>query len=319
MVETRKAHELDIVELAEDLPKYGFKRGERATVISAFDDPHEAYDLEFIDESGNSEFAYSVRPEQIVNLSDAAREAFEQGIRFVKEGKPIDAERSFHQAIELNPVYIVTLHNFVMSFWDSKDWQMMISALRMVLRLDTGYEENGNTLATYARNNLAVAYQNYGVQLGSNGDTHQAVICFRQALGVAPTEETICLIRRNIAKAYTSLGVQAYENGDYELSTEFMHEACVADLNPDTRHNLRVSYLNLAKFYMTKQETKLVKAVLEYAVDTGLSIPGWQEYLTAIDNKELPEEIIKSLKIDEEFISASPMSLTPQQGFQPAA
>lgn len=74
MLVTRKAQELDVVELTEDLPKYGLKRGERGTVIGAFNKPDEAYDLEFVDASGESKFAYSVRPDQIVTVcGDAGR------------------------------------------------------------------------------------------------------------------------------------------------------------------------------------------------------------------------------------------------------
>ena len=70
MIKTRKAQELDIVELTEDLPQYGVKKGEQGVVITVFDEPDEAYDLEFVDESGtSSRFAYSVKPEQIINIA----------------------------------------------------------------------------------------------------------------------------------------------------------------------------------------------------------------------------------------------------------
>ena len=46
MIETeRRAHELDIVELTEDLPEFGLRRGERGTAVEAFDHPEEAYVL----------------------------------------------------------------------------------------------------------------------------------------------------------------------------------------------------------------------------------------------------------------------------------
>ena len=45
MIETRKAQELDVVELTEDLPEYGLKKGERGAVVVAFDQPDEAYML----------------------------------------------------------------------------------------------------------------------------------------------------------------------------------------------------------------------------------------------------------------------------------
>ena len=61
----RKVQELDVVELTEDLPEFGLKKGEIGAVVVAFDNPDEAYDLEFVDESGKSRFAYAVKPNQI--------------------------------------------------------------------------------------------------------------------------------------------------------------------------------------------------------------------------------------------------------------
>jgi hypothetical protein len=73
MLETKKAYELDIVELTEDLPEFGLRRGEQGTVVEVFDKPEEAYILEFIYESGaSSTLAYGVKPTQIKNLSNHA-------------------------------------------------------------------------------------------------------------------------------------------------------------------------------------------------------------------------------------------------------
>jgi S-adenosylmethionine hydrolase len=69
-----KAQELEIVELAQDLPEYGVKKGERAVVTTAFSEPDEAYDLEFVDESGtSSRFAYAVKPTQIRRIEESAK------------------------------------------------------------------------------------------------------------------------------------------------------------------------------------------------------------------------------------------------------
>lgn len=69
MIETKKAHELDIVELTEDLPEFDLRRGERGTVLEVFDKPEEAYIIEFIYDSGaESKLAYGVRPNQINNV-----------------------------------------------------------------------------------------------------------------------------------------------------------------------------------------------------------------------------------------------------------
>ena len=77
MLNLKKAHELDIIELTEDLPEFGLKRGARGTVIEVFDAPEEAYLLEFITDAGaSSTLAYGVKQEQISNLS-----AIKQGIK----------------------------------------------------------------------------------------------------------------------------------------------------------------------------------------------------------------------------------------------
>lgn len=76
---TKKAREGDVVELLEDLTGDKFRRGQRGVVVTAFEDPAEAYDLIMEDEEGKFlGFAYSVKPNQIANLSG---EALERGLR----------------------------------------------------------------------------------------------------------------------------------------------------------------------------------------------------------------------------------------------
>ncbi len=74
MIELKKAHELDIVELTEDLPEYGVYRGAQGTVVEVFDSPEEAYMIEFLEDSGaTSKIANWVKPEQIDNISIKAK------------------------------------------------------------------------------------------------------------------------------------------------------------------------------------------------------------------------------------------------------
>ena len=69
-LDRREAHEGDVVELVVDLPKYGFKRGQRGVVITELEEPEEAYDVEFEDEEGNFlGFAYSVKSSHFTNIS----------------------------------------------------------------------------------------------------------------------------------------------------------------------------------------------------------------------------------------------------------
>ena len=70
------AYEGDVVELVTDLAKGNFKRGQRGTVVASFDEPSEAYDLEMEDDSGSfTGLAYSVKPDQFINLSRRDRKS----------------------------------------------------------------------------------------------------------------------------------------------------------------------------------------------------------------------------------------------------
>jgi TusA-related sulfurtransferase len=69
-LDIRKAQEGDVVELLVDFPEYKLRKGQRGVVITEFEQPAEAYDLEIEDEAGRFVgFAYSVKPAQIANLS----------------------------------------------------------------------------------------------------------------------------------------------------------------------------------------------------------------------------------------------------------
>jgi hypothetical protein len=69
MLETKKAHELDIVELTEDLPEYGLHQGAQGTVVEVLGHPDEAYIVEFLEDSGaSSKLAYDVKPHQLKTI-----------------------------------------------------------------------------------------------------------------------------------------------------------------------------------------------------------------------------------------------------------
>src|SRR5260370_4322104 len=98
------AYEGDVVELVTDLAKGNFRRGQRGTVVEGFDEPSEAYDLEMEDDSGSfAGFAYSVKPDQFINLS---RSAFVRAMEAVERADLVVAERELKSATELRPDYI---------------------------------------------------------------------------------------------------------------------------------------------------------------------------------------------------------------------
>lgn len=279
-VTPRKAQELEVVELVEDLPEYGIKRGERAVVTAAFSDPDEAYDLEFVDESGtSSRFAYSVKPNQIRTEEEVAKNAFQHGIVLINQGKPTEAEKEFQRAIDLRPALIVNLHNSILNtFENTNEWEQFIVALRLVLRLNPDFEVEGYNMSFIARNNLAMAYQNYAVQKANEGDMQTAITYFQFAMGVKSRPETLSLIRRNLAKAYTSLGIEAAQTdaaqtADYVAAVARLSHACEVDPNDMTRHNLGTAYARMAKHYLDDGDYEEAISIFDHAIDLGSIFP----------------------------------------------
>jgi len=60
----RRYRELEAVEILEDFPDKGLKRGETGTIIHAFDVAH-AYLIEFVNEDGSTKAEITVEPRQI--------------------------------------------------------------------------------------------------------------------------------------------------------------------------------------------------------------------------------------------------------------
>src|SRR5882672_12798173 len=112
MIDVQKARELDVVELTEDLPQHGLSKGSRGTVVEVFDQPEQAYMVEFIDDSeAGSKIVDWVLPNQIESLDTLAAPLFEEGFRSLKEGKVVEAAEQFRAAVKLRPSCIRILHN----------------------------------------------------------------------------------------------------------------------------------------------------------------------------------------------------------------
>lgn len=82
-----KLKELDVVELTTDLPEYGLNRGERGVIVEAFEEPEEAYILEFVDEAGaSSKFVDWATPDQIRLIYSIPEEDFDDESVYDFEG-----------------------------------------------------------------------------------------------------------------------------------------------------------------------------------------------------------------------------------------
>lgn len=267
MIELKKAHELEVVELTEDLPEYGVRRGARGTVVEVFDKPEEAYMIEFLENAGEtSKIADWVKPDQIKNVDLIAKEFYAKGMKDLDKGNFVASIRNLRKAVNLIPSYIRGLHNsLAQSIGPSENWPMFIKAMQLVMSVDPHYE--------MARENLAIAYLNLGVQEARSGEYGQSIISFHAALAVEVPKEIMTLIKDNIAASYTALGRQALDNGDMEKALTFFAEAHFSASNGMTRLNLGRAHFHYANF--CSDAGKLERAIDSYqrAEDAGLMLP----------------------------------------------
>src|SRR6266571_1008290 len=264
------AYEGDVVELVTDLAKDNFKRGQRGTVVAGFDEPSEAYDLEMEDDSGSfAGFAYSVKPDQFINLS---RTAFVRAMEAVERLDLVVAERELKTAIELRPDYI---GGFVMSLLASlpdtvekigleDDVSYLIPLLRLAVRVDPQYE--------FARSNLAVAFLNFGVAKARKKNYQEAIELFYSALGIKTDSETESRIKINIVMAFTTLGRESFHSGRIEEGFGYIRTAFLILQDKTTRRNLGLAYGNLGVFYMKSERFELAMEQFERAEDSGVVV-----------------------------------------------
>lgn len=264
-LDKKETHEGDVIELLVDLPKYNLKQGQRGVVMTKFEEPAEAYDIELEDEEGDFlGFAYSVKPHQFANLS---WEAYDQGMIYLAEGNLVAAERKLQQAVDFNPRYKDKILNGILSIFtkDAKNLGVVILCLRMLLRIDPEDQ--------YARDNLAIAYMKCGIQEVSKDNSIGAIEFFHMAIGLDATPSIISLIKENFAVVFTNLGIVERHNGNYEQELQCMRLACVCFPDERTRLNLGIAYAHLAQFHMRNTDYQKALPLIQYAEETGLPLP----------------------------------------------
>jgi len=267
MIELRKAHELDVVELTEDLPEYGVRQGARGTVVEVFEKPEEAYMIEFLENEGEiSKIADWVKPGQIKNIDLIAKEYYRTGLAALKTGNLVESLRHLRKAIELIPSYIRSLHNsLAQSIGPHEDWPKFIFAMRLIWLLDPDYE--------MGRENLAIAYLNLGVQEAKGGEFDQSLITFHAALAVKASQEVVDLIKNNIASSYTALGTRAFSNSEMEQALWHFGNAHFMAVNEMTRSNLGKACFHYANFCWDAGDVDKAIDSYQRAEDAGLKWP----------------------------------------------
>jgi tetratricopeptide (TPR) repeat protein len=259
-----KASVLDTVELVEDVPEFNVRQGERAVVLDAYSEPEEAYDLEFVDNHGSStRFAFSVRPDQLVNIDVQAKELYERGMKLQREGDVVEATRAFKGAIELRPSYIRSLHeSFRISCIPSQNFEGFLSGLVIVKMLNPDYE--------LARQNIAITYLNWGVAEAEKNNLEFALHLFQSALRAEAPPDVVQLVKENISGTHSMLGLREHQKGDVVIAVKHFETALSFNPNSRTRHDLGLAYANLADFLIENDRYDEAIVNYRYAEDTGL-------------------------------------------------
>jgi tetratricopeptide (TPR) repeat protein len=268
MIETeRRAHELDIVELTEDLPEFGLRRGERGTVVEAFDDPEEAYVLEFIDKSGStSKLAFGITPDKLINVDSIAKEHYALGMRSLDSGDYVTAARELRKAVELIPSYVRGLQeSFRRALVPIEDWPRLIPAMQFVILLEPNY-----TLAKY---NLAIAFLNCGAQQANQGNYLEALHLFQSALRVEAQGEVFSLTTDNISTTHSALARKAYKQNDILTACKHFEAAYTFKRDVRTRHDLALIYFYVGDYYLNNNDAVNASAYYQWAQDSGLITP----------------------------------------------
>jgi tetratricopeptide (TPR) repeat protein len=271
MLTKKRSKELDVVRTLVDFPEYGIRRGETGVVISAFDEP-EAYDLEFVDESGtSSRFAYSVTPDQIENLDSEAEEEFEHGMRlFVQLNLP-EALPYLRRALRIKPRLIRVIHNSVAKSFEAfgeprlEDWAKKVHILGYVVQLDPSYE--------LARRNLATAYMQWGRDLSRARDFKSALQKLHLGLVIDAGPDIAEDLRNNIAATFTDFGLEAHAAGDFELAGHCMLSAVAYLPNATTRRNFAFALCSQGKKALDENDLEGAVRCFRDAELAGLNVP----------------------------------------------
>jgi tetratricopeptide (TPR) repeat protein len=258
-----KAREGDVIELLEDLPKYDLKKGQRGIVITTFDSPREAYDLSIEDGEGQLlGFVYSVKPEQFRNLT---REAFDEGMTLLEEMNLVEATKALRAAIELQPSYIGNLLNSVLNGFDliEDKWAFKTYMLKFVVSLDPEYK--------HAKDNLAIAYLNWGNEIAQSDHTSNAALrLFQKGLTITSDPEVVAQLQKNLAASFTAIGIKLDQEGKSDEALQALRVACSYFPNESTRKNYSFAAIKLAFVFMEKEEYEGAITAFEEAEDAGL-------------------------------------------------
>lgn len=183
-----------------------------------------------------------------------AHEAFERGWELFNKDKRIGAKKEFLKSIELMPSYLGFLNN-QLGLNAANDWQLMVFFMKFLLEIAPNYN--------LAKENLVIAYINYGIEQAKQGSTINAIEQFNLARQVANNDKLRDLVSQNIVAAYTQLGIKTDQQGNLKEAAEHMLNAFSCLENDTTNYNAKRALERLVLYYMEKALFKEALEVFE--------------------------------------------------------
>jgi len=152
------------------------------------------------------------------------------------------------------------------------DWPAEISRLRQQM-----YERPGHALT---RQQLATAYNNYGVGLGEQGQWELAIQQLQEAIALDETSE---VYRNNLSAVYLNQAQDASTRHQVNVALEAVNRAIT--INPNSAQ----AYVLLGQIEYGRQKLKEAKTAWQRAFDLDPAQPGLAEQLAQV-TEELPIE-----------------------------
>ena len=155
---------------------------------------------------------------------------------------------------------------------EAPDWPTVIAQLQQQL-----YERPG---MAHLRQQLATAYNNYGVKLGEQRQWHEAIAQLERARELDPSNQQFTT---NLSMLYANQAQAEYGAHQLNDAADFIHKALV--VNPA----LAKGYAMLGQIEYDRQRLKEAKAAWQQAVVLDPNLPGIAQQLAQVTD-ELPVE-----------------------------
>jgi tetratricopeptide (TPR) repeat protein len=236
---------LDVVEFEDSSLGASVKRS--GTVVETFGEPPSAVLIEIMNPEGVPESLVAKKVEEIKTMWEAkppaeratpteAQQYLENGFLYLQNGLIGRAKEQFAKAFSLDVDRRASLLESTNVLARRGKLDAAIRVYSLLLELQPEYE--------LARENLAAAYVQRGVQRGRTGLLDQAIEDFKTALMLRPRrQESLVLIQKNLVAAYTHLAVQHSNMNLYAEAVAYFVFAFELEPSDPTQRNLALALI----------------------------------------------------------------------------